>query len=72
MFNVMASALNILQDRLCRSRLVDDPPDITIAPKAGHIGLLDFDQAEDLIELGERAVQSALPSMNEALNILRA
>lgn len=72
MFNVMASALNILQDRLSRSRLAGDPPDVTIAPKVGHIGLLDFDQAEDLIELGEQAVQSALPSLNEALTILRA
>lgn len=72
MFNVMASALNILQDRLSRSRLAGDPPDVTIAPKVGHIGLLDFDQAEDLIELGAQAVQSALPSLNEALTILRA
>jgi NTE family protein len=72
MFNVMASALIILQDRLSRSRLAGDPPDVTIAPKVGHIGLLDFDQAEDLIELGAQAVQSALPSLNEALTILRA
>ena len=72
MFNVMASALNILQDRLSRSRLAGDPPDVTIAPKVGHIGLLDFDQAAELIEIGEQAVQSALPSLNEALTILRA
>jgi len=71
-FIVMASALNILQDHLSRSRLAGDPPDVTIAPKVGHIGLLDFDQAEDLIELGAQAAQSTLPSLNEALTILRA
>ena len=71
MFNVMASALNILQDRLGRSRLAGDPPDVTIAPKVGHIGLLDFDQAEELIEIGEAAVERALPSLEDALKILR-
>ena len=71
MFNVMASALNILQDRLGRSRLAGDPPDVTIAPKVGHIGLLDFDQAEELIEIGEAAVADVVPSLEEALKILQ-
>ncbi len=72
MFNVMAAALNILQDRLSRSRLAGDPPDVTIAPRVGHIGLLDFDQAEELIELGEAAVTRSMPFLKEALKILRA
>jgi NTE family protein len=71
MFNVMAAALNILQDRLSRSRLAGDPPDVTIAPRVGHIGLLDFDQAEELIELGEAAVDRSMPFLEEALTILR-
>jgi NTE family protein len=71
MFNVMASALNILQDRLGRSRLAGDPPDVTIAPRVGHIGLLDFDCAGELIELGEAAVERSLPFLREALDILR-
>jgi NTE family protein len=71
MFNVMASALNILQDRLGRSRLAGDPPDVTIAPRVGHIGLLDFDCAEELIELGEAAVERSMPFLQEALSILR-
>ncbi|MDE0943433.1 MAG: patatin-like phospholipase family protein [Alphaproteobacteria bacterium] len=70
MFNVMASALNILQDRLGRSRLAGDPPDVTIAPQVGHIGLLDFDCAEELIKLGEEAVERSLPVLEEALTVL--
>ena len=72
MFNVMASALNILQDRLGRSRLAGDPPDVTIAPQVGHVGLLDFDCAEELIERGEAAVEDALPLLQDALTVLRA
>ncbi|MBT4691174.1 MAG: lysophospholipase [Rhodospirillaceae bacterium] len=71
MFNVMASALNILQDRLGRSRLAGDPPDVTIAPQVGHIGLLDFDCAEELIKLGEEAVERSLPVLEEALTVLQ-
>ncbi|MDA1100479.1 MAG: patatin-like phospholipase family protein [Proteobacteria bacterium] len=71
MFNVMASALNILQDRLGRSRLAGDPPDVTIAPRVGHVGLLDFDCAEELIELGEAAVERSMPFLQDALTILR-
>jgi len=72
MFNVMAGALNILQDRLGRSRLAGEPPDVTIAPRVGHIGLLDFDCAEELITHGEAAVERSMPFLEEALTILRA
>jgi len=72
MFNVMAGALNILQDRLGRSRLAGDPPDVTIAPRVGHIGLLDFDCAEELIVCGEAAVERSMPFLDDALTILRA
>ena len=71
MFNVMASALNILQDRLGRSRLAGDPPDVTIAPRVGHIGLLEFDRAEELIEQGEAAVERSMPFLQDALDILQ-
>ena len=67
LFNVMAGSLNILQDRLIRSRLAGDPPDVQIAPRVGHIGLLEFDRAEELIAEGEAATERALPWIEEAL-----
>lgn len=67
---VMATSLNILQDRLSRSRLAGDPPDVTIAPRVGHIGLLEFDRAEEAIQEGEEAVARSLPFLQEALKIL--
>jgi NTE family protein len=68
--SVMASSLNIIQDRLSRSRLAGDPPDVTIAPKLGHIGLLQFDRARESIAAGERAVEDAVPLLKEALRRL--
>lgn len=56
-FGVMTASLSIMQDRLTRSRLAGDPPDVHIAPLVGHIGLLEFERAEELIREGEEAVE---------------
>ena len=37
----MVEAFNIIQDRIARSRLAGDPPDVMIGPKLGRIGLFD-------------------------------
>ena len=56
---VMMDAINITQDRIARSRLAGDPPDITIGPKLGDIGLFDFHRACEAIELGARAAENS-------------
>ena len=42
---VMVEAFNIIQDRISRARLAGDPPDMTLQPKLGHVGLTDFHRA---------------------------
>ena len=49
---VMMEAFNIVQDRIARSRLAGDPPDIVISPRLPAFGLFDFHRAEALIECG--------------------
>ncbi|HPF78715.1 MAG TPA: patatin-like phospholipase family protein [Alphaproteobacteria bacterium] len=70
LFGVMVSALGILQDRITRSRLAGDPPDIHIKPSIGHIGMLEFERAKELIELGEEAAERALPDIQAAMQVL--
>jgi NTE family protein len=70
LFGVMVSALNIMQDRLTRSRLAGDPPDVHIKPEIGHIGLLEFEKADELIALGEEAALKALPEIKAAMEVL--
>ena len=60
---VMMSTVNIVQDRVTRSRLVADPPDVTINAKVGHIGLLEFNRAPELIQLGRTAACRAKPDI---------
>jgi NTE family protein len=68
--SVMLSGLNILLDRISRARLAGDPPDILIAPRVGHIGLMDFHRADEMIELGERATNALMPEIKEKLHLL--
>jgi NTE family protein len=42
LFGVMVSALGIIQDRITRSRLAGDPPDVHVKPLIGHIGMLEL------------------------------
>ena len=68
--NVMVDAFNIMQDRVTRSRLAGDPPDVMIAPRCSKIGLFDFHRAKEAIEIGAQAAERAIPDINDALAAL--
>ncbi len=57
LFDVIAGSIDIMQDRITRSRMAGEPPDIHITPRLSHIGLMDFDRAGECIEEGRAAVQ---------------
>jgi len=69
LFGVMVSSFGIIMDRVTRSRLAGEPPDVHITPRVGHIGLLEFDRAEEAIIEGEAAVERALPELCDALSV---
>lgn len=70
--SVMVNAFNITQDRLMRSRLAGDPPDVLINLKAGRIGVFEFDRAEELIALGRDAVRRARNDLAECFDLAPA
>ncbi|MBX6424761.1 MAG: patatin-like phospholipase family protein [Variibacter sp.] len=67
---VMMEAFNIMQDRITRSRLAGDPPDIMINPPLGRIGLFDFHRAAEAIDIGAEAADRHLQPIEEALAAL--
>jgi NTE family protein len=69
---VMMDAFNITQDRIARSRLAGDPPDVMICPKLSPVGLFEFHRADDCIELGREATERALPDIYELLDAAKA
>jgi NTE family protein len=72
LFGVMFSSLNILQDRIARSRLAGEPPDVAIDPRIGHIGLAEFDRASELIDAGAAAVERKLDQIRDGFAVLGA
>lgn len=67
LFEVLSSSINIMQDRITRSRMAGDPPDVVIAPQLAHIGLLEFDRAKEVIEEGQAGARRALPALSDLL-----
>ena len=57
LFEVLFSAMNIMQDRITRSRMAGDPPDVLLAPRLAHLALVEFDRADEAIEVGRIAVE---------------
>jgi len=64
-FEVMATSTNIMQDRITRQRLAGDPPDLVISPRLAHIGLLEFNRADEIIREGKHALDLMLPLLKE-------
>ncbi|MEM8936956.1 MAG: patatin-like phospholipase family protein [Pseudomonadota bacterium] len=68
--SVMVASFNILMDRITRSRMAGDPADVLMLPEVGHVPLLDFDRADELIDLGRAAVDRHMPELESALECL--
>lgn len=68
MFDVMATSVKIMQDAITRQTLLTDPPDILVKPKLAHIGLMEFNRADEAIDEGKRAMDLLLPMLRDLLD----
>ncbi len=59
----MVEAFNIIQDRISRARLAGDPPDLSLQPKLGHIGLTEFHRADEAIRIGYETTKAQLADL---------
>ncbi|MEJ2479917.1 MAG: patatin-like phospholipase RssA [Acidihalobacter sp.] len=50
---VLGRSINIMMARITRSRMAGDPPDVLLAPRLAHIGLMDFHRGKETIGVGE-------------------
>jgi NTE family protein len=66
----MIDAFNIMQDRVTRSRLAGDPPDVIINPRLGRIGLFDFHRAKETIDIGAHATEKMMEDITDAVATL--
>ena len=69
LFDAIAGSLNITQDRITRSRMAGDPPNLLLAPKLSDIGLLEFYRAKEAIKEGEECVNRMLPEIRYLIGL---
>jgi NTE family protein len=62
MFEVFTTSLDIMQDRITRSRLAGDPPDLLLAPRVSNINLLEFDLVAEAVSIGRDCVRECFES----------
>ncbi len=67
---VMVEAFQVMQDRITRSRLAGDPPDVMISPRVGRINLFEFHRARDIIALGAEAAEKSIDAIQESVAAL--
>ncbi len=67
---VMVEAFNIIQDRISRARLAGDPPDLSLQPKLGHIGLPEFHRADEAIRVGYETTRAQLNDLARLQTVL--
>lgn len=64
LFFAITNAINIVQDRITRSRLAGDPAEVVLSPRLAHIGMLEFHHAPEAIAEGESCVHKALTEIH--------
>ena len=65
--DVLATAINIMQDHITRTRLAGEPPHVMLVPRLRSIGLMEFNRANEAIEEGRACVEQALPTLRRYL-----
>lgn len=65
--DVITAAIDIMEDRIARSRLADDPPDLLLTPRLRHFQPLDFAGGRTTIDEGRVVMQRSLPALRELL-----
>ena len=56
--DVIGASVNIMQDRITRSRMAGEPADVNLLPMLENYALMDFHRAGEAIQEGERLVRA--------------
>lgn len=64
---VVTGSLNIMSERITRSRLAGEPADVVIQPRLGDLGLLDYHRGAEAIAEGRAAAVLMIPQIKRLL-----
>ncbi len=68
-FDVIGTTLNIMEQRITVANLEVHQPDLLLQPRLSSYGIFDFDQAEDLIEIGYTAMTPHIEAIKDKLGL---
>ena len=68
--SVMVDSFSIIHDRIARSRLAGDPPDMLITARLETFGLFEFHRADELIAIGQETARRWTPDLAELIGAL--
>ncbi len=63
LFKVFETSINIMQVQITQSRLSKETPDVLLVPHLNHVGLFDFESAQEAIAEGHACVDQAMPAL---------
>jgi len=63
-FEVLLGALSIMQAQITRTNFQQENPDLTIRPPLGATRFMDFDRAEEIIDIGYRSAVEELTAFS--------
>jgi NTE family protein len=63
MAEIVMDSINIMSNRITRSRLAGEPADVVIMPRLGQFGLLDYHHAAEAIAEGREATEVITPQI---------
>ena len=65
--DTVMTSINIMQERITRTNLAVEPPDILIQPRLGQLKMMDFDQVEQTIKEGYLGVKEKIEDIKMLL-----
>ena len=66
-FEVFNTSLDIVEQRVARSRLAGDPADVLVAPLLPHFGTMEYHRAAEAIAEGRAAVERMGPLLDQVI-----
>ncbi len=66
--DALLGAIDVMQDRIARARLVSEPPEVLLTPSLGKLGPFEYHRAAHAIAEGRAVVAQNLPAIRAALS----
>lgn len=68
MIDVLTNSINIMSERITRSRLAGEPAEVVIQPRLGELGLVEYHRGVEAIAEGRAAAELMIPQIKRLLD----